>query len=421
MKAIVDCNSFYCSCERVFKPELNHRPIVVLSNNDGCIISRNTEAKLLGIKMAAPYYQERELIEKNNVAVFSSNYNLYGDMSQRVMSVLKLLAGENRVEVYSVDESFLDLCHVPADSLENFAVEIKETVEQWTGIPVSVGIAPTKVLCKIANRFSKKNKKGVTLLDNDEKITHALKNTMVEEVWGVGRRSAIKLKTHNIITAFDLKNVNEEWARKNLGGVVGVRLIKELRGMPCIPMNDPLKVKKMITTSRMFGRKVATLEELREAIASYVSRAAEKLRRQYCMAGILKVFVVTVNKNPNQYTPESFAVEIKLPVQTSLTPLLLQHALPAIDRLYRPGSLYLKAGIILSDLTPENTVQCNLFMKTDTKDQKKLMEKMDNINFSLRNDTIKFASSGILRNWRMRQDFISPRYTSRWEELKEVK
>jgi DNA polymerase V len=421
MKAIVDCNSFYCSCERVFKPELNHRPIVVLSNNDGCIISRNTKAKLLGIKMAGPYYQQRELIEKNNVAVFSSNYNLYGDMSQRVMSVLKLLTGENRVEVYSVDESFLDLSHIPADSLENFSVEIKETVEQWTGIPVSVGIAATKVLCKIANRFSKKNKKGVTLLDNDEKITHALKNTMVEDVWGVGRRSAIKLKTHNIITAFDLKNVNEEWARKNLGGVVGVRLIKELRGVPCIPMNDPLKVKKMITTLRMFGRKVATLEELREAIASYVSRAAEKLRRQYCMAGILNVFVVTANKNPNQYTPESSAVEIKLPVQTSLTPLLLQHALSAIDRLYRPGSLYLKAGIILSDLTPENTVQCNLFMKTDTKDQKKLMEKMDNINFSMRNDTIKFASSGILRNWRMRQDFISPRYTSRWEELKEVK
>lgn len=420
MKAIVDCNSFYCSCERVFKPELNHTPIVVLSNNDGCIISRNTEAKLLRIKMAAPYYQARELIEKNHVAVFSSNYNLYGDMSQRVMSVLKLLTGENRVEVYSVDESFLDLRHILADSLENFAVEIKETVEQWTGIPVSVGIASTKVLCKIANRFSKKNKQGVTLLDNDEKITHALKNTMVEDVWGVGRRSAIKLKTHNIITAFDLKNVNEEWARKNLGGVVGLRLMKELRGMPCIPMNDPLKVKKMITTSRMFGRKVATVEELREAIASYVSRAAEKLRRQYCVAGIVNVFVVTANKNPNKYSPESFAVEIKLPVQTSNTALLLQHALPAIDQLYRPGSLYLKAGIILSDLTPENTVHCNLFMKTDTKDQKKLMEKMDNINFSMRNDTIKFASSGILRNWRMRQDFISPRYTCRWEELKEV-
>jgi DNA polymerase V len=420
MKAIVDCNSFYCSCEKVFKPELNGRPIVVLSNNDCCIISRNVEAKSLGIEMAGPYYQARKLIEKNNVAVFSSNYNLYGDMSQRVMAILKLLAGAERVEVYSVDESFLDLSHIPTETLEEFSVEIKATVEQWTGIPVSVGIASTKVLCKLANRFSKKNHKGVMLLDTDEKITAALKETMVEDVWGVGRRSVIKLKAQNIITAFDLKNVNEEWARKNLGGVVGVRLIKELRGMPCIPMQDPLKVKKMITTSRMFGRKVATTEELREAVASYISRAAEKLRRQYCVAGIIKVFVVTANNNPKEYAPESLALEVKLPLSTSITPIFLQHALPLVDQLYRPGKLYLKAGIILSDLVPENSVQHNLFMEPDSENQKKLMEKMDNINFSMRNDVIKFASSGILRNWRMRQDFISRRYTSRWEELKEV-
>lgn len=420
MKAIVDCNSFYCSCEKVFKPELNGRPIVVLSNNDGCIISRNEEAKLLGIEMAGPFYQARELIEKNNVAVFSSNYNLYGDMSQRVMTVLKLLAGANRVEVYSVDESFLDLSHIPTEILEQISVEIKTTVEQWTGIPVSVGIASTKVLCKVANRFSKKNNKGVMLLDTDEKITAALKETMVEDVWGVGRRSAVKLKAQNIITAFDLKNVNEEWARKNLGGVVGVRLIKELHGMSCIPMNGPLKVKKMITTSRMFGRKVATIEELREAVASYISRAAEKLRRQYCVAGSIKVFVVTANNNPKEYAPESLILEAKLPVSTSITPLFLQHALPLLDQLYRAGSLYLKAGIILSDLIPENSVQHNLFMEPDSKNQKKLMQKMDSINFSMRNDVIKFASSGILRNWRMRQDFISRRYTSRWEELKEV-
>jgi DNA polymerase V len=421
MKAIVDCNSFYCSCERLFKPELNDKPIVVLSNNDGCIISRNTEAKSFGIEMARPYYQVRDLIQKNNVTVFSSNYNLYGDMSHRVMAVLKLLTGDDKVEVYSIDESFLDLSHIPTASLENFGAEIKATVEQWTGVPVSVGIAATKVLCKIANTFSKKNKKGVTLLDNDEKVTEALKNTVVEDVWGVGRRAAVKLKAQNIITAFDLKNINEEWARKNLGGVVGVRLLKELAGIPCIPINDPLKVKKMITTSRMFGRKVATLEELREAVASYISRAAEKLRRQYCVAGILKVFVVTANKNTNGYTPQSFAVEVKLPVSTSDTRIFLQCALPMTDQLYQPGSLYLKAGIIFSNLIPEKKVQYNLFMETDTKNQKKLMEKIDNINFSMRDDAIKFASSGMLRNWRMRQDFISRRYTSRWDELKEVK
>ena len=421
MKAIVDCNSFYCSCERVFDPELNHRPIVVLSNNDGCIIARNAEAKSLGIEMAGPYYQMRELIEKNKVAVFSSNYNLYGDMSQRVMAILKLLTGEDRVEVYSVDESFLDLSHIAPELLEPFAIHIKATVEQWTGVPVSVGIAPAKVLCKVANRFSKKSAKGVMLLNSDEKINGALQTTMVEDVWGVGRRSALKLKAQNIITAFDLKNVNEEWARKNLGGVVGVRLVKELGGMPCIPMNDPLKIKKMITTTRMFGRKVATLKDLREAVASYIARAAEKLRRQCCVAGNIEVFVVTANYNDSkEYVPKSYGLHAVLPVSTSLTPVLLQHALPLVDQLYRKGSRYLKAGIILSNLLPENSVQYNLFMDSDAQRGKKLMAKIDDINFSMRNDVIKFASSGILRNWRMRQDFISPRYTSRWEELKEV-
>ncbi len=420
MKAIVDCNSFYCSCEKVFKPELNRRPIVVLSNNDGCIISRNTEAKSLGIEMAGPFYQMRQLIEKNKVAVFSSNYNLYGDMSQRIMSILKLLTGEERVEVYSVDESFLDLSHIAPELLESFAIHIKATVEQWTGIPVSIGIAPTKVLSKVANRFSKNNPSGVMLLDSDEKIKDALQKTIVENVWGVGRRTAIKLKAQNIMTAFDLKNVNEEWARKNLGGVVGVRLVKELNGMPCIPMLDPLKIKKMITTSRMFGRKVATHKELREAVASYVARSAEKLRRQFCIAGGIQVYVVTANYNNKEYAPKSNALHTVLPVSTSLTPVLLEHALPLVNKLYRKGDCYLKAGIILSDVVPENTVQFNLFKDADAQKKKKLMAKVDNINFSMRDDVVKYASSGILRNWRMRQDFISPRYTSRWEELKEV-
>ncbi len=421
MKAIVDCNSFYCSCEKVFKPELNYKPIVVLSNNDGCIIARNDEAKSLGIEMAGPYYQMRELIEKNKVAVFSSNYNLYGDMSQRVMAILKLLTGDDRVEIYSVDESFLNLNHIAPELLEAFAIHIKATIEQWTGVPVSVGIAPTKVLCKVANRFSKKNAKGVMLLDSDEKIKDALQKTLVKNVWGVGHRSAIKLETQNIVTAFDLKNVNEEWARKNLGGVVGVRLVKELNGMSCIPMNDPLKVKKMITTSRMFGCKVATLHELREAVASYIARAAEKLRRQFCIAGTIQVYVVTANYNNKVYAPESSTLHAVLPVSTSLTPVLLQYALPLVNKLYRKGDHYLKAGIILSDLIPENSVQFNLFKDADTERKKKLMAKLDNINFSMRDDVVKFASSGILRNWRMRQDFISSRYTSRWEELKEVK
>lgn len=420
MKAIVDCDSFYCSCERVFKPELKHKAIVVLSNNDGCIISRNAEAKALGIGMATPYYQLRELIEKNQVAIFSSNYNLYGDMSQRVMAVLKMLAGEDKVEVYSVDESFLDLSHIAPESFESFALQIKATVEQYTGVPVSIGIAITKTLCKVANRFSKKTGEGVTILDNLKKINVALENTKVEDVWGVGRQSAVKLKQQNILSAVDLKNINIEWARKSLGGVVGVRLVKELNGLPCIPMKEPLEVKKMISTTRMFGRKVVSHEELREAVSSYVARAAEKLRRQACVAGSIRVFLVTANTNKNIYAPESLGLEAKLPVNTSVTSNLLQYGLPLVDRLYKPGHIYLKAGVILSDIVSENTVQQNLFTNDDAECKKELMRKMDNINFSMRNEVIRFASAGFLKKWRMRQDFISPRYTSRWEELKEV-
>lgn len=420
MKAIVDCDSFYCSCERVFKPEINHKAIVVLSNNDGCIISRNAEAKALGIGMATPYYQLRELIEKNKVAVFSSNYNLYGDMSQRVMAVLRMLAGEDKVEVYSVDESFLDLSHIAPGSLESFALHIKCTIEQWTGVPVSIGIAATKTLCKVANRFSKKNGKGVTILNNKTKINEALENTKVEDVWGVGRQSAEKLRQQTILTAFELKNTNLEWARKNLGGVVGVRLVKELNGLACIPMKEALEVKKMISSTRMFGRKVISREELREAVSSYVARAAEKLRRQLCVSGSIRVFLVMANTNKKMYAPESHGLEAKLPVATSVTPNLLEHAMPLVDRLYKEGSVYLKAGVILSDISPEDTIQQNFFSGADSACKKELMRKMDNINFSMRNEVIRFASAGFLKKWRMRQDFISPRYTSRWEELKEV-
>lgn len=239
-------------------------------------------------------------------------------------------------------------------------------------------------------------------------------------MWGVGRQSAEKLKQQTILTAFELKNTNPEWARKHLGGVVGVRLIKELNGLSCIPMKEALEVKKMISSTRMFGRKVISREELREAVSSYVARAAEKLRRQLCVSGSIRVFLVTANTNKKMYAPESHGLEAKLPVATSVTSNLLEQALPLVDRLYKDGSVYLKAGVILSDINPEETVQQNFFTGADSACKKELMRKMDNINFSMRNEVIRFASAGFLKKWRMRQDFISPRYTSRWEELKEV-
>ena len=271
---------------------------MVLSNNDGCIISRSDEAKALGVEMAGPYFKAKHLIEKHDVGLFSSNYNLYGDMSRRVMDILRTLAGKKNVEVYSVDEAFVNLHFIPHDKLRAFALEMRETIEKWTGVEVSVGIAPTKTLAKMANIISKKNKVKtgcIAVLETEEKLIKALKMTAVKDLWGVGGQSAKKLAKLDIQTAWDLRQMPEEWARKTLGGVVGVRLIKELRGEEAIVMNE-YKDKKMIATTRMFGDAVTQLSDIKEAISTYTSRAAEKLRRQYSAATMINVFVVTNEK-----------------------------------------------------------------------------------------------------------------------------
>ena len=423
MKAIVDCNSFYAACERLFKPSLHGKPVVVLSNNDGCIVSRTDEAKALGIQMAGPYYQNKEEIEKNKVAVFSSNYHLYGDLSWRVMETLRILSPH--VEVYSVDESFLDLDGIDENKLHEYALFLKHTTELWTGIPVSIGVAPSKVLSKVANRLAKKDKigtRGVMILQTPQQQMEALQRTAVEDVWGVGGASSKKLRLFNINTAWDLRNMSEDWARKNLGGVVGVRLIKELRGQPCIEMKDPLETKKMIATTRMFGKPVYELRELREAVATYITRAAEKLRRQNSAAKTISVFLVTNNYSSHyEYRPASSSLYTTLPFATSLTNLLIEHAMPLVEQLYSKGSKYLKAGVILSGIVPDNAVQFNLFEQPSHHNEKKLMKMIDNVNFSMRNDVLKFASSGTKRDWKMRQELRSPRYTTRWDELYKVR
>jgi DNA polymerase V len=428
MKAIIDCNSFYCSCERLFLPHLDNKPVVVLSNNDGCIVSRTDEAKKLGVEMAGPYFKAKPLIEKYGVATFSSNYNLYGDLSWRVMETLRILLGKDNVEVYSVDEAFLDMDEFATKDLQRVAMSIRETVELWTGIKVSVGVAPTKVLSKVANHLAKKNKiatQCVVVLDTKEKIAKALQDTPIGEVWGVGRQFAQKLIEMNAVyTAFDLTKKTEEWAHKNLGGVVGVRLVKELKGELASVMKEELKVKKMIATTRMFGTPVKSITEIKEAVATYITRAAEKLRRQQSAASIISVFVVPKEQpNNNTYFRHGPSVSsyVTLPVATSASNELIKPAVLLVDRLFEPGRIYKKAGVMLSGIVPDESIQGNLFIPQTKNCEHRLMDMIDNINFSQRDDILKFARSGTKRNWKMRQELRSPRYTTRWDEMYKVK
>jgi DNA polymerase V len=422
--AIVDCNSFYCSCERVFRPDLWNKPVVVLSNNDGCIVSRSDEAKKLGIGMAGPYFQERHIIEKNGVTVFSSNYHLYGDMSWRVMATLRTLSP--LVEVYSVDEAFLDLEGIPPEDLPAYAQHIKDTVEQWTGVSVSVGIAPSKTLAKIANHMAKKNKLAtgcVKILLTAEEQRAALQETRVNAIWGVGGAYAQKLLNWGITSAWELRNMPTAWAHKHLGGVVGLRLIKELRGEPSIVMQDELSEKRMIATTRMFGKPVTGLNDLKEAVATYISRGAEKLRRQQSAARVITVFLVP--KDPEhigRYHPgHAHSTHMTLASATSYTQDLIKPALQMVEGLFEIGNAYQKAGVMLSGLVPDGSVQGNLFLPGTKNLNRYLMDTIDNVNFSMRDDVLKFGSSGIQKNWKMRQELRSARYSTRWEDLREVK
>lgn len=425
MIGIIDCNSFYCSCERLFLPALQHAPVVVLSNNDGCIVSRSDEAKQVGVAMGVPYFQAKQLIEQKGVHTFSSNYNLYGDLSWRVMETLRLLLPPGAVEVYSVDECFVTLDHIAADQLTAFSIHLKDTVEQWTGIKVSIGVAATKVLSKVANRLAKKNKTAtncIMVLDSPESIADALQRTAVEDIWGIGRQYAEKLRKYNINTAFDLRSMPAAWVQKNLGGIVGQRLLRELNGIPSIEMKDPLVNKKMIATTRMFGKNVTSKEQIKEAIATYITRAAEKLRRQQSAASVIYVFVIPKQAQQSGKFRHGNSVGgyVHLPHATASTHQLIKPAVELAAKLFQEGCVYKKAGVILSNIVPDESVQGNLFTDEAPQQNRLLMSTIDNINFAMRNDIIQFATAGTKRNWKMRQELRSPRYTSRWEELRKV-
>jgi DNA polymerase V len=343
------------------------------------------------------------------------------------METLRVMFGKNNVEVYSVDECFINLDGFNEKEIHAVGLQIREAVELWTGIKVSVGVAPTKVLCKVANHLAKKNKEAtncVVILDNPEKIMAALQKTPVEEIWGVGRQYASKLKYGwNIHTAFELSNLSPEFGHKFLGGVVGVRLIKELRGEPTMDIEEELVNKKMIATTRMFGSPVGNIGDIKEAVATYTSRAAEKLRRQYSAAKIISVFVVTKDQDHmlNFKKHGTISTFTTLATATSFTNELIKPAVELVNELFEQGQLYKKAGVMLSGIVPDSSIQGNLFMPETSNCGRKLMDMIDNINFSQRDDVIKFAASGTDRDWKMRQELRSPRYTTRWEELFEVK
>lgn len=418
MYAVVDCNNFFCSCERVFRPELCHKPVIVLSNNDGCVVSRSAEAKALGIKMAVPFFEVRDLCRQNDVHVFSSNYILYGDFSGRMMNVLaEFVDREDDLEVYSIDEAFLNLAPLmPYKDPEAYCRDIRKKAEQWTGIPVSIGIAPTKTLSKVANNVAKKYKgyDGIFYLDSKERTEKVLEATPAGHVWGIGRRLSEKLKELKIENALQLCNADAGMIRKKFGVTV-LRTVHELRGTPCFPDGAVPSIRKHIASTRSFGNNVTKLEELREAVATYVSSAAVKLRRQKSAASGLYVFILT---NKDHYRPGRHESAFReLPVATDSTPELIQHATSMLQGLFSEGTVYKKAGVMLSGIMPRSSVQLNVFDTMDRPKFSKLMDVMDGVNLRGGNGMLKFAATGTKQNWIMRSGMRSPNYTTSWKDI----
>jgi DNA polymerase V len=415
--ALADANNFYVSCERVFQPELRGRPVVVLSNCDGCVIARSNEAKALGIAMGAPWHLNRKQFDTSGVIVRSSNYTLYGNMSARVMTVLSQFTPD--LEIYSIDEAFLGLQGF-GECLESHARAMRAAVLQWTGIPVSVGIAPTKTLAKVANHIAKKDEKhgGVVLLLDETAQEAALARLELTDLWGVAGRLAARLKAIGINTPLDLKRGDPRLIRERLG-VVTMRLALELRGVPCLGLEREIPDRKSIMASRSFGRPVTTLAEMREAVASYTARAAEKLRRQHLATADLMVFIQTNRFKPDD-AQHCASRAVHLPVATSDTGRLIGAALAGLGSIWRNGYRYKKAGVILLDLHRASAVQEGLFDKTDSPRRIALMQTIDRLNLRFGRDTVMFAATGIRRPWQMSREFLSPRYTTAWDELLRV-
>lgn len=411
--ALIDCNNFYVSCERVFNLSLLQKPVVVLSNNDGCIVARSNEAKALGIPMGAPYHHYKERLSQAKASVFSSNYQLYGDMSRRVMTSLRLLIPD--IEIYSIDEAFLRFDTLKGRDFVALAQEIRQKIYQWTGIPTSIGLAPTKTLAKLANHFAKKQSPtDVFDLRCSDLQKLVLRDVPVTDLWGISHRWGQKLQALGIRTALDLRQSDAAFIRRHLG-VVLERIIYELRGISCLDL-EHISDKKAIMSSKSFGRPVEDLTSLEEALSHYAVRACEKLRRQKSKAQGLFVFLKTNRFRPNepQYRPSTIGT---FEIPTSHTSVVLKKAKNLLRRLYRKGYRYHKCGLILLDLVPESYQQEHFFSATESPQSTRLMDVLDHLNQSMGSGTVFYAAQGIKRDWMMKCDRRSPCYTTQWTEL----
>ena len=411
--ALIDCNAFYVSCERVFNPKLNNRPVVALSNNDGCIISRSKEAKALGIKMGVPLFKVKDIVEKEKVIVFSSNYTLYADMSRRVMNIIS--SSSPYTEIYSIDEAFVELSSLPID-YESYAHQLRQTILQHTGIPVSIGIASTKTLAKVANHKAKKDDSlnGVCSLVNYNNIDQILELTEVGDVWGVGRRLSKKLINHGIHNAKLLKNCSDSWIRKMMS-VNGLKTITELRGISCIPLEEYSMTRKSCCTTRSFGKLLTNLDDIEQAVTTFARRAAERIRSESLAASCVSVFVRT---NPfdkkSAYYSNGASRTLSHPTHDSIT--IIETSLLLTKRIFKNNYQYKKAGVLLSGLCDESEIQETLFEKNYNQNSD-LMSAVDAINYRYGRDTLQMASECKVGNWRQKRENCTRNYTTQIDRL----
>ena len=416
--ALVDCNSFYVSCERLFNPSIAKKPVIVLSNNDGCVISRSAEAKILGIKMGEPYFKVENIVKKNDIKIFSSNYSLYGDISRRVMRTLKQFSSE--IEIYSIDEAFLNLSSIKHENLLEYGHQIRKTVLKWTGIPTSIGIATTKTLSKAANHIAKKDLSGVVNLINKKKIEENLKQIRINDVWGVGKQLTKFYIKNGVNTAYDLRNISTNWIKKNTN-VLGSRTVMELQGIPCISLDTHEEKRKNCCVSRSFGKKVTKLEELKESITTHCLNAAEKIRNDNQTTKKITVFIRTSPfQKKNHYYAN--AKNIDLPIRTNDSIELIKQALIGLKYIYKKGYRYQKSGIILSELKDITVYKKNLFSEILSEEKRiSLMKAIDRTNFKYGRNVLSIAQAGLKKKRNIKRQHSSKIDTTCFELLPSVR